>query len=219
MSIYRRQKGHPPRRASHMMRVSALLAIIQTVIRHRGRELFLRFRGPHDWKRVVVLGVILVDLSILAMATVLYGSGKTSYRPGLALIFGGLFLSIVVIKMAGPRLYLDWLTIGALRIALGVLLAKDPFLQTVSSFALFCTLLMAAALLMTWIGATHIMGKGREWLMASGLTSACFVFLIFIVRYIRLSIVPDIVLATDQLLFGVSLIGFGLSLRDHRQQN
>ncbi|MGP4689386.1 hypothetical protein ACSV5K_23795 [Agrobacterium pusense] len=216
MSKHRRPApGHPPGRArASLMRVPDLLQAVQAAAMCRRVKVAGRFRGPYDWRRLFALGVILVDLAILAIVFS-DGRGKIiDYWPGMSSIFGGLLLAIIIIRLGQPQLYLDWIANGLLHVGLGLVIAKDPMLAATSSFIIFCGLLITTAALTTWIGMTLNLAGGRSWMMAGGLTSLLNVVVPIVSRSTVLIVKPDIVLAVNLFLLGVSIAGYGLSIKN-----
>lgn len=214
MSAHLLVVGHPPRRASSAaMRVSDLLHSLGTATARRRRKVRGRFRGPYDWRRLFALGILLVDLAVLALANTILGTDLIDYRPGMAAIFGGLLLSIIMIRLGRPELYFDWIATGLLHVALGLTLISDPLLTTDGSFTLFSVLLLVTNLLTIWIGATLAIIAGRPWLIASGLTSLlCLAWMVFGPETTRL-VEPDFVSAVELLLLGFSILGLAGAAR------
>lgn len=172
-----------------------------------------RFRRPSDWIRLVALGILLVDLAVLSFMNTLTGWGMNGYWPGMGAIFGGLLIAIIIIRVARPALYLDWIAVGALQAALGLILSRDPQLAAAPGFALFCLVFVALGLLRLWIGVTLEPGKGAASLMAGGLTSLFCVAWVMLDRFAAIGVASDVIVATDLLLTGFSIVGFGLALR------
>lgn len=210
----RQEPGHSPRRASSpIMRVSDLPRVFRSLAVRRRQKITERFKGPYDWRRLFGLGVVLADLAIVSLANSAFDKVVSGYWPGMASIFGGLLLAIIMMRLGRPVLYLDWVLNGAFHIGLGLLLTKDPFLLSSWSFPLFATLLASSALLMTWIGMTLDIPGGRDWLMAGGLASFGCVVWSVIERSTVTIVEPDVVLGVVLLLLGLSIAGLGLSLR------
>lgn len=205
--------GHSPGRAIPRLRVPDLPRVFQALAFRRRRKTAGRFQGPYDWRRMFALGVILIDLAVLALANSVLGRIIAGYCPGMASIFGGLLLAIIIIRLGRPALYFDWIANGLLHIGLGLLLTKDPFLLSWSSFLLFSILLAGSALLMTWIGMTLDIPGGRAWLMAGGLASLICVAWLVVERLTVTFVEPDVVLGVVLLLLGLSIAGLGLSLK------
>jgi hypothetical protein len=170
-----------------------------------------RFRGPYDWKRLFALGIVLINVAAIGIANVVLDRGLGAYRPGMASLFAGLLLSIIMVRIGRPQLYLDWIAKGIFYSWLGSILLGDPALESVWSFSLFYILLVG--LLIIWIGATLGPDDGRAWLVAGGLSNLLCAAWATVDRCVAQHIEPDLVLSTSLLLLGLSICGFGLSLR------
>ena len=200
----------PPPRTAVPARLSNLLSALSTAVRRS--RVAGRFTGPVDWLRLVVLGVVLVNLAALALADTIF-NGKIANGSGLSAIFGGSMLCIAIVRIGRPAIYLDWVVSALLYIGLGIVLAGHSALLSTPVFGLFCLLFIASALLRTWIGATLDAGGGTSWLIAGGLTGLfCVAWMIFM-RLGAIDVDPDFVLSVDLMVHGVSIAGFGLSLR------
>ena len=107
----------PPPRTAVPARLSNLLSALSTAVRRS--RVAGRFTGPVDWLRLVVLGVVLVNLAALALADTIF-NGKIANGSGLSAIFGGSMLCIAVIRIGRPAIYLDWIVSALLYIGLGI---------------------------------------------------------------------------------------------------
>lgn len=172
-----------------------------------------RFSGPHDWGRLIALGVLLVDLAALGFRAPSLWT-RTGYWPGLAATFGGLLIAIIVLKLSRPGIYWDWLGFGVLQIVLGIA-SKD--LAEAADAAMFYATMFASAFLMIWIAMTISSGKGRAWLGAGGLACLAVASLGSLDYAIRNAIGVDTVLLTTLVLTGLSIIGLGISIRSDRE--
>jgi hypothetical protein len=153
-----------------------------------------------------------MNLAGLALAHAIF-NGNTPNGSGLSAIFGGLMLWMAVIRIGRPAIYLDWIVSALLYISLGFALASNSALGSTLVFGLFCFLFIASALLRTWIGATLEAGGGTAWLTAGGLTGLFCVAWMIVMRLGAIDINPDFVLSVDLMVHGVSIAGFGISLR------
>jgi len=59
---------------------------------------------------------MLIDMAIVAFANAGFGKLIFDFRPGMASLFGGLLLAIIVIRLGRPKLYFDWIVVGALHV-------------------------------------------------------------------------------------------------------
>lgn len=213
MSVRFPYLGHQPGRALSAARVPAVFDVIHQAVSSRRRIIFNRFRQPSDWIRFVALGVLLVALAVLSFMNTLTRWGMNGYWPGMGAMFGGLLTGIIIIRLSRPELYLDWIAAGILQIGLGLMLSRDAQLVAPSEFALFCLVFVALGTLRLWIGATLEPGKGTASLMAGGLTSLFCVGWAILERFAAIGVAWDVIVATDLLLTGFSIFGFGLALR------
>ncbi|MBP1848305.1 uncharacterized membrane protein HdeD (DUF308 family) [Rhizobium petrolearium] len=188
---------------------------IRAAASRKRRKISDRFQGPYDGGRLFVVGIILVDMATVAFANSFFGRLAFQYWPGMASVFGGLLLAIIIIRLGRPKLYFDWIIVGILHLWLGLILTNDPLLASTWSLASFYVILAASAALTTWIGVTiGILGDGGTWLVAGGLASfVCAVVGGIINGWTDFSIEPDVILGTNLLLLGLAIGGLGLSLR------
>lgn len=178
--------------------------------RHKTGE---RFKGPYDAGRLIVLGILLIDLAVIAGANAVLDDLVIEYRPGMASLFAGLLLSIIVIRLGRPKLYLDWIANGVLHVCLGLILARDPYLVSTWYPILFYLLLMACALMTTWIGLTMGAEEGRPAFLAGGISILVVAISAIVDAHGVRSIAPDVVLAASLLLLGLSTGALGMALR------
>ncbi len=179
-----------------------------------------RFRSFGCWRRVLALGVMLAGLAgIPVVSLVIYGVNG-SYFPGMASIFGGFLQALLIIRIASPDVYPDWIGMGVIDILIGVVLLFDPGLSTCWSLVGFGLCLAASALVRIWIGLTFREAGAFTFIGSSGLVGlfllAWFLVVLLSSDDVRLDvpIATDLVLRADLLLRGAALIGFGLSLRN-----
>lgn len=172
-----------------------------------------RFRGPYQWRRILCLGIILIDFAIIAIASTIYRLSMIVYEPGVAPLMGGVTLSIIIMRIARPAFSLDWICLGALLAGLGLVLAMDPNLSSLPAFVAFSLLLTILSLLMIWIGATTSPVDGRIWVVAAGITGLLCTVVSIIDHVTTPVLYPDIVASVILLLIGMALFGLALSLR------
>lgn len=202
-----------PGRAFRTLRVPDLLSSLHAAVEARRRRMAERFHGPSDWLRLVVLGSLLITLALPALVGSIPNLKVEGYSPGMASMFGGLLLAIIIVRIGRPAIYFDWIAVGLLYVGIGVLLSANPWLSPVRAFVLFCLLFTASALLRTWIGVT-LDARGSDWLTANGLTALFCVAWAIGCRVMAASRPsPDVIVAVDLMLTGLSIAGFGLSLR------
>ncbi len=172
-----------------------------------------RFRKPSDWLRVVALGIILVDFAVLSLANRFLDRNFEGYLPGLGPMLGGLLFAIIIMRLARPAFYPDWIAIGALQAAMGCIVCVDEGLRSSVAFLLFCCLFLGLSLLRLWTGETIRPHRGAASLLAGGFTTLFFVAWLVADRSLGLGAGPDIILAADLLVAGFTMVAFGLSLR------
>jgi uncharacterized membrane protein HdeD (DUF308 family) len=197
--------------------IPAMIYLARKFLSSRRRRFSQRFDKPNQWVRLVVLGAILIYFSAVALANSVFGVRMANYWPGMASIFGGLLLSIIVIRISRPKVYLDWILAGSLHTVLGIMVTEHPLLLPTSAFAIFCVLLTSLAVVRVWIGLTAEWMSGGTWLVASGLSGLFCVAWAILSRYFFITTSPDVILTTDLLLTGLSISGFGFALRRKAQ--
>ncbi len=205
--------GHRTGHVFPHQRAPSFLPRLRRLIRS-GREVGQnRFRKPSDWLRVVALGVILVDFAVLSLANRFLDRNFVGYLPGLGPMLGGLLFAIIIMRLARPAFYPDWIALGALQAAMGCVVCVDESLRSSVAFLLFCCLFLGLSLLRLWVGETIRPHRGAPSLLAGGLTTLFFVVWLVADRAFELGGGPDIILAADLLVAGWTIILFGLSLR------
>lgn len=169
---------------------------------------------------MLALGVMLAGLAgVPVVSLILYGVNG-SYFPGMASIFGGFLQALLIIRIASPDVYPDWIGLGVIDVLIGVILLFDPGLAACWSLAGFGFCFAASAVVRIWIGLTFRDAGAFTFIGASGLVGlfllAWFLIALLSSDDIRLDlpIATDLVLRADLLLRGAALIGFGLSLRN-----
>jgi len=214
-----RPNGHPPRRALAAARVSATLGRVQRMILKRRATTARRFRKSSDSIRFVVLGVLLIDFAALALVNAVIDGSLGGYWVGMAPVFGGILIMIIIVRVARPALYLDWIALGVLEVILGLLLADGPFVYGLSFLLPLFLCFGMLALLRVWIGLTLPPGKGAASLLAGGLAGLFCLSWMIVDQFIISVVEPDTILAVDLLLTGLAIVGFGLSLDHSRDSN
>jgi hypothetical protein len=186
--------------------------VTAAVLRTRARQ-EERFSGVHDWRRLILLGGLLIDMSLVGIAAPSLMLTLAGYWPGLAGTFGGLVIGIIMIKLSRPGIYWDWTMLGAIQVGLGIVLKTSPYLARSQDTTVFFGLLLIVALLLLWIGATTRQSTGRAWIGAGGL--AVLLITVFgLIDHIAIGLLrPEVVVLTTMTLIGVSVFGFGISLR------
>jgi hypothetical protein len=160
-----------------------------------------------------MLGILLVNLAVLTFANTHLDRNIGGYRPGMGFVFAGLLVGIIVLRIARPLLYLDWIAVGLLKIILGVILGSAPSQTTLLAFISFSLVFTILAMLKVWIGIAFPPGKAAASLTAGGFVSLFCVAGVVVTRMAKLGISVDTILAIDLTITGFSIIGFGLAMR------
>ncbi|MRH98636.1 hypothetical protein [Agrobacterium tumefaciens] len=171
-----------------------------------------RFEGSEDWRRILALGVVTVDFALLGFFS--SASGRLSgYMPGMASMFGGLIICIIMLRLSRPAIFLDWTFFGIFQVLLGMQVQIGLSSEIPLGTAIFYFSLVASALLLIVIGIQTNFLEGRAWLLAGGLCS-----LILSVASIAEAVTighlgPDNTLLISLLIAGLSVVGMGVSLK------
>jgi len=200
-------------RALAVSRVPFSLLTLRKAVSSRRLSTSNRFQQPSVWLRFVALGVLLVDLALLTLAKTQLDRNIDGYWPGMGSVFAGLLIGIIIMRLARPRIYFDWIAVAALKIALGLMLAADPLRDTFIPFAQFSLLFTMLSGLKLWIGLTLPQGKAAASLLAGGFASLFCAMTFMIDYFVELGIGAETVLAIDLIVTGFSIIAFGLALR------
>lgn len=198
--------------------LGAVGALIGFVLAERERTAH-RFEGFGAWRRMLALGVMLAGLAgIPVLDLTIYGLNG-SYFPGMASLFAGFLQALLILKIASPEVYPDWVALGGLDILIGTVLLIDPTLAEGWSLPGFGVCFAASALIRIWIGLTFRRANAFTWIGSSGLVGLFLLgwFLVVLLTTVdfRLDspVAADMMLRADLTLRGVALMGLGLSLR------
>lgn len=208
--------GRTPVHAAALRSVAALLDAILA----RRDQTARRFQGTVCWRRVLALGAMLAGLAgVPVVSLVAYGfNGR--YFPGMASLFGGFLQALLILKIASPDVYTDWIFMGLCDVFIGTVLLVDPGLAAGLSLMVFLLCFALSALIRIWIGLTFRAANAFTWIGSSGLVGlfllAWFVLAVLFSSDVKLDLpmAADLVLRADLTLRGVALMGFGLSLRN-----
>ncbi|MDP9857520.1 hypothetical protein [Agrobacterium tumefaciens] len=205
--------GHRAGHALSRQRAPSLISWLHRLL-DKGRDSgSRRFNQPSDWLRLVALGVVLIDFAILSLANRFIDRHFEGYLAGLGPILGGLLFAIIVLRLARPSIYPDWITIGLLQAAVGCIVSIDPELRSTGAFTVVCFLLLTLSGLRLWAGETLRPRRGAASLLAGGCTTPFIILWMIADRCFGLGTGPDMVLTADLLVAGSTIILFGLSLR------
>lgn len=172
-----------------------------------------RFDHRSDWLRLVSLGIFIITFGTLALANNLVPERIPGHFGGGTAIFSGAILFVLIQKISRTRIYLDWTLNGVSFMAVGCVLYANEALDHSYSLVLFCTFLLASGLSRIWIGYTTE-PQAASWILSSGSIALLAVLWIVGAQVLQISTSPSNVLAFDILFQGVSIVGFGLSLKD-----
>ncbi|OCJ58610.1 hypothetical protein A6U94_23725 [Agrobacterium tumefaciens] len=165
---------------------------------------------------MIALGTIVVDLTLLGFFSSSMGRMTWGYWPGMAAIFSGSLISIIIFRIGRPRIYWDWVGLGAMEICLGIILKTDPLLASPVDALLFYGVLAMSAVQLYLIGASMKPGKAWTWLGAGGIANIIVMTLGCLDHFTLETIAVETALLTTLMIIGMSLIGFGASLRPKR---
>lgn len=201
------------RNAAVIKRISLGLPVLQAAISNRRAFTSNRFKRPSAWLRLVALGVLLVNLALLTLGNSLLGFNTRGYWPGMESVFAGLLIAVIIVKLAHPLVYMDWIALAVLEIALGVALEKETASASSSAFLVLALTFIALGLTKLWIGVTFVSGQAGVSLTAGGLAGLFCASCLLADRLSELGIGSQTIVATDLMITGFSIIGFGLALR------
>lgn len=202
--------------AAALRGVASLLGVV-LIQRERTAR---RFCDRICWRRVLALGVMLAGLAGVPVMSLVADGFNGRYFPGMASLFGGLLQTVLIMKIASPDVYADWIFMGLCDVLIGALLLVDPGLAAGLSLAAFLLCFALSALIRVWIGLTFRAANAFTWIGSSGLVGlfllAWFVLAVVFSSDVKLDLpmASDLVLRADLTLRGVALMGFGLSLRN-----
>ncbi len=203
--------GNLPARARPQPRAPFL--ILKRTITKAQRQRLSYFKKPSDWLRIVMLGVILLQLAVVAFASNLFGRTEIDYVPGTANMVAGFFSLFILVKIATPRTYPEWLIEAFLQIIIGAIVASDHMLDNPLSFSSAIVAFISLFIVRVWIAVTTPHRLGFSSLAAgAGLTIFLLCWLVAS-KVTTIVFVTDVILATDLAIKAISLILFGLALR------
>lgn len=170
-----------------------------------------RFVGHGDWRRIMALGIVLVDFSILGFYS--STSGKLpDYLPGMSSMFGGLLVCIIMLRLSRPAIYLDWVALGLIQICLGFQV-QLKLTSVFSGFVVFQLGLVVSASLLIVIGFRTPFFEGRSSLLAGGICSLIVSATSVVESLVSGQLSPDNILLITLTIMGLSLVGMSSSIR------
>ncbi|UYZ10914.1 hypothetical protein CFBP5507_25685 (plasmid) [Agrobacterium salinitolerans] len=203
--------GNLPARARPQLR--APFTILRRTITKAQRQRHDYFKKPSDWLRVVMLGVILLQLAIIAFASNLFGRVEIDYVLGTGNMVAGVFSLFILVKIARPKSYTDWLIEAFLQLTIGAIVASDHMLDTVLSFSTAIVAFMLLFMVRLWIAVTMFHRLGYASLAAGAVTTIFLLCWLIASKLTSIILVADTILATDLAIRAISIIMFGLALR------
>ena len=173
-----------------------------------------RFDHRSDWLRLVSLGIFVVTFGALALADHLVAKPIADRFDGPSIIFCGAMMFVVIEKISGPRVYFDWVLNALFIMTLGFVLYADDTLEDIYSLGLFCIFLCASGLSRLLISYSEEQQAAASWMLRSGYIALLAALWIVGARVLQISMMPSNILALDILFQGISIVGFGLSLKE-----
>ncbi|RYG92484.1 MAG: hypothetical protein EON58_18605 [Alphaproteobacteria bacterium] len=176
-----------------------------------------RFRRGRDWRRVVVLGLVVVHVALLGCAYLFLARFTPDYWPGSAALFGGVIMIVIVGKISAPKVYGDWILLAMIFVGLGTILTIDPHLRDGISKFSFAVFSLAISVQLNRMGAILATPVLRASFQAGAVTSFLASVLGNVACLVYRSISPDGVTLVLLSIAGFVIIGFGQSLRDRSE--
>ncbi len=176
--------------------------------RHRRES---RFTHQNDWLRLSILGIIVISFGAIGLAD--------SWVPILdhfgcsPALFGGLAIAPFIQKISRAKVYLDWMLNAAFYFGVGYVFYGGETLNYNLSFVVACALLFASGWSRIWIGTMAEPGGVASWMLSSGCIALLGVFWIVGARVLSVATTPSTIVALDCIFQGISIVGFGLSLK------
>ncbi|NTD87657.1 hypothetical protein [Agrobacterium tumefaciens] len=171
-----------------------------------------RFEERGDRRRLIALGIVIIDFAILGFFS--SASGKLpGYEPGMASMFGGLLICIIMLRLSRPAILLDWTLFGIIQVILGIQVQTGLSSAGTLGAVIFYFGLIASAALLIVIGVqTHFPGA-RTWLLAGGICSLIISVASIIENITSGQLGTDSTLLIILTIVGLSVLGMGASLR------
>ncbi len=175
-----------------------------------------RFGHGNDWRRLAILGVLVISFSALALADAWAPTPIPDHFGGGSAIFSGIAVLLLIQKISRTRIYVDWMLNAIFYIGAGLTLYAVEALDHILPLVLVCAFLFASGLSRIWIGVTGEPQAAASWMLSSGCIALLSVLWIAGDQAFHMPTTPSIILAFDALFQGISIAGFGLSLKDAR---
>jgi uncharacterized membrane protein HdeD (DUF308 family) len=201
-----KQRPHDP---SHRYR---MLVGSMKLSRHTNKY---RFAGGSDWKRVVLLGILLVLISALSLLDTLIPRHLhlPGHIAGSSAIFGGMAIAILVSKISRGAFYGDWLLSAGAYILAGIAFASDEAFLHFSTAASMIAFLLACGLFRIWIGLTSYPSGASPSMTNAGLVTLLCALWTALAWAEGSPQTAATALALDTLFCGVAIVAFGAALK------
>ena len=121
---------------------------------------------------------------------------------------------LIIHRISGARIYVDWTLNAILLMTAGLVFFADEALDHIYSLVLFCAFLFASGLSRLCIAHSEEQQAAASWMLRSGYIALLAALWIVGARVLQISTMPSNILALDILFQGISMIGFGLSLKE-----
>lgn len=164
------------------------------------------------WRRLIVLGVVVVLLACLGLAPSL-APASTGHEAGLSAIFGGIVIAIVALKMRRDKSHLHWFLFAASLIVLGVLIQQDAGVASDPKATCFFLALAGLSYFQYRLGSVQTNSAVASWIRAGGLTNLLIAASAIVDRVNFQFLSADTILSATVLITGISIAGGGIVLR------
>jgi uncharacterized membrane protein HdeD (DUF308 family) len=173
-----------------------------------------RFDHQSDWLRLASLGILVITCGALELADNLVPTPIPDHFGGGSAIFSGAMVFLIIQKISRTRFYVDWTLNAIFCMAVGFVLHVDEALDHIYSLVLFCAFLFASGLSRICIGYAAEPQAAASWMLRSGCIALLAALWIIGARVLQKLTMPSNILALDILFQGISIVGFGLSLKE-----
>jgi uncharacterized membrane protein HdeD (DUF308 family) len=202
-------------RSGTRLEVNTEAAMKNIIARYRENSM-RRFCHSSDWARLVLLGALLITFGAIALAAAFAIEMIPGYFGGSSALFSGVTIAFIISRIARTEIYSDWLWNAVFYLGVGLTLCKDESLDQILSSFLICILLLLSSAARVWIGLTAMRRAAAAWMLLSGIIAGLVPLWIIFARALHMAAAPEIAVALDSLLQGISIAGFGVSLRPVR---
>lgn len=210
-----RKNRTPPEHASPRARTPGLSSIAARGWRIWRCHSVPRFESSTEQLRLVLLGTILMCFAVLALMDPVLDAPIPGYVEGFPALFGGIALCVAILRLGRSGSHLDWIVVGLLYVALGMLLSANPMLQTTLGFLAFCLLLFAiVSIRVSILLALGMSDKAALWPLVTALWGTFCILVMVIARVLGMNVVPDLILGLDLMVAGFATVGFAKALRE-----